>query len=45
MPNPMNRVGRVDEITGLITFLASKRADYITGANFRVDGGFMSTTN
>ena len=36
---PMRRYGRMEEISGVIAFLASPRAGYITGQNIRVDGG------
>jgi len=36
---PLNRYASVDEISGVMTFLASEQASYITGALIPVDGG------
>jgi NAD(P)-dependent dehydrogenase (short-subunit alcohol dehydrogenase family) len=36
---PMQRYGRSDEVAGLIAFLVSEQAAYITGQNVRIDGG------
>ena len=36
---PLGRIATVDEIAGVITFLASPEAAYITGAVIPVDGG------
>lgn len=36
---PCSRLGQPDELAALITFLASERAAYITGASIPVDGG------
>lgn len=36
---PLGRFGRVDEVSGLIAFLAGDRASYITGAMIDVAGG------
>jgi NAD(P)-dependent dehydrogenase (short-subunit alcohol dehydrogenase family) len=36
---PLGRFGRADEVAGLVTFLASDRASYITGASIDVAGG------
>jgi len=36
---PARRVGRPEELAALVTFLASDRAAYITGASIPVDGG------
>ena len=39
VPNDVGRFGRPDEIAAAVTFLTSKHADYISGADIRVDGG------
>ncbi|HEV7708130.1 MAG TPA: SDR family oxidoreductase [Asanoa sp.] len=36
---PLGRFGTVDEVSGLVTFLASDRASYITGASIDIAGG------
>ena len=38
---PLGRVGEADEIAAVVTFLASKRASYVTGASIDVDGGLV----
>jgi 3-oxoacyl-[acyl-carrier protein] reductase len=38
---PLGRAGRVDDIIETIMFLISDRADYITGQNIEVAGGYM----
>lgn len=39
MPLKVNRIGRPADVGAAVTFLATSAADYITGANLRVDGG------
>ena len=36
---PLKRIGRPEEIADTAVFLASGKADYITGQVFAVDGG------
>ena len=36
---PMGRIGKPPELSGLVAFLASDRASYITGSNILTDGG------
>ena len=36
---PMKRVGQPHEVAGIVAFLASEKATYITGQNIMVDGG------
>lgn len=36
---PMNRIGMVEEVAGVVRFLLSKDANYITGQVIRVNGG------
>jgi 3-oxoacyl-[acyl-carrier protein] reductase len=39
---PAKRYGRPDEIASMVSFLASEKAAYVTGAAIPVDGGFMA---
>lgn len=36
---PLQRTGKVEDIAGVVTFLASEKASYITGQVISVDGG------
>jgi glucose 1-dehydrogenase len=36
---PLNRLGQPSDVAGMVAFLASPDADYITGSTFFVDGG------
>jgi 3-oxoacyl-[acyl-carrier protein] reductase len=36
----MGRLGKPEELAGLVAFLASEAAGYITGAAIQIDGGW-----
>jgi 3-oxoacyl-[acyl-carrier protein] reductase len=36
---PLQRFGKSDEVAGLVSFLLSNAADYITGQELSIDGG------
>ncbi len=38
---PLGRLGQVEDVAGLVAFLASPRSGYITGQVFNVDGGMV----
>jgi len=42
---PIGRMGKVEEISGLILYLCSDEAAFITGSNFPIDGGFVTLNN
>jgi 3-oxoacyl-[acyl-carrier protein] reductase len=36
---PLNRLGRPEEVAGVVVFLASEAASFITGTSIDVNGG------
>jgi NAD(P)-dependent dehydrogenase (short-subunit alcohol dehydrogenase family) len=38
---PMRRLGRADDIAGIVVFLCSRAGAYVTGAQIAVDGGIV----
>jgi NAD(P)-dependent dehydrogenase (short-subunit alcohol dehydrogenase family) len=38
---PLKRAGQPEDVAGLVAFLASDDADYITGQTINVDGGLI----
>jgi 3-oxoacyl-[acyl-carrier protein] reductase len=38
----LHRYGSADEIAGMVSYLASDEAGYITGASLKIDGGFAA---
>src|SRR3989344_5913707 len=39
---PLKRIGRPEEISAAVVFLASEEASYVTGATLYVDGGWLA---
>ena len=42
---PAGKIGSPADIANMVAFVSSPLADFITGANLRVDGGMVSTIN
>jgi len=40
---PAQRLGTVEELAAVVTFLASERASYVTGTTIQVDGGWVQS--
>ncbi|MBI2633977.1 MAG: SDR family oxidoreductase [Parcubacteria group bacterium] len=40
---PLARLGKPEEVSALVLFLASEEASYVTGATFYVDGGWLAS--
>ena len=39
---PLGRMGEPDEVAGLVAYLASARAGFITGSSLTIDGGYIA---
>jgi len=39
---PMKRIGKPEEVSNLVLFLASESSSYMTGANVVIDGGWLA---
>jgi 3-oxoacyl-[acyl-carrier protein] reductase len=39
---PLKRMGDVSEVAGLVSYLASEEAGFITGASLTIDGGYVA---
>ena len=39
---PLRRIGEPEEIAGLVVYLASDRAGFITGFSLTIDGGYVA---
>ena len=40
--HPLGRVARAEEVAEVIAFLASERASFVTGGEYKVDGGMLA---
>lgn len=40
--HPIGRIGEPEEVASLVAYLASDRAGFITGSDFRIDGGLTA---
>ncbi len=40
--HPVGRVARAEEVAEVIAFLASERASFVTGGDYKVDGGLLA---
>jgi NAD(P)-dependent dehydrogenase (short-subunit alcohol dehydrogenase family) len=40
--HPLGRVATVEEVAEVIAFLASEKASFVTGGEYKVDGGMLA---
>ena len=40
---PMRRIGRPDDMAGVVVYLTSRAGSYVTGSVLAVDGGIATT--
>ena len=38
----MKRMGNINELNGILTYLISEKSSYVTGQEFIIDGGLTS---
>ena len=38
----LGRYGQADEVAGMVSYLASSEAAFVTGASLKIDGGFTA---
>jgi 3-oxoacyl-[acyl-carrier protein] reductase len=39
---PLGRLGKPEEIAGLVAYLATAEAGFITGSSLTIDGGYVA---
>jgi NAD(P)-dependent dehydrogenase (short-subunit alcohol dehydrogenase family) len=42
---PIGRMAKPEEVANLALFLCSDKADFITGSDYPIDGGFIHINN
>jgi 3-oxoacyl-[acyl-carrier protein] reductase len=39
---PLGRMGTADDIAGMVAYLASEEAAFVTGSSLTIDGGYLA---